>query len=173
MCRPKGRRYVQIRTLPRYVFALWPSLRTVRRLLLSLIPSTAVIAFGPPSPRFTAGVFTLTENIPANRKVMEYRGEKIGPREAKRRGKTPYLFVLDDYWTLDGGVGGSGAELVNHSCQPNLVSRIMKGHIIYMSLRAIRKGEELTIDYNYDDTDETMRCLCGHQNCRGIINRND
>ena len=26
----------------------------------------------------------------------------------------------------------------------------MKGHIIYMSLRFISKGEELTIDYNYD-----------------------
>ena len=113
------------------------------------------------------------QNIPANRKVIEYRGEKIGPREAKRRWNTPYLFVLDEHWTIDGGVGGSGAELVNHSCQPNLISRIMKGHIIYMSLRAIRKGEELTIDYNYDETDETMRCLCGHENCRGVINRND
>jgi len=111
------------------------------------------------------------QNIPANRKVIEYRGEKIGPREAKRRGKTPYLFVLDHYWTLDGAVGGSGAELVNHSCQPNLVSRIMKGHIIYMSLRAIRKGEELTVDYNYDHTDETMQCRCGHASCRGTINR--
>ena len=113
------------------------------------------------------------EKIPANRKVMEYRGEKIGPREAKRRGKTPYLFVLDDHWTIDGGVGGSGAELVNHSCQPNLVSRVMKGHIIYMSLREIRKGEELTVDYNYDQTDETMRCLCGSEGCRGLINRNE
>jgi SET domain-containing protein len=113
------------------------------------------------------------QNIPAKRKVIEYIGEKIGRREAKRRGETPYLFVLDRYWTIDGGVGGSGAELVNHSCQPNLVSRIMRGHIIYMSLRAIRKGEELTIDYNYDHTDEAMRCLCGHQNCRGLINRYD
>jgi uncharacterized protein len=113
------------------------------------------------------------EKIPGNRKVMEYRGEKIGPREAKRRGNTPYLFVLDDQWTIDGGVGGSGAELVNHSCQPNLVSRVMKGHIIYMSLREIRKGEELTVDYNYDQTDETMRCLCGAEGCRGLINRNE
>jgi len=118
------------------------------------------------------GVYT-AENIPAKRKVIEYRGEKIGRREAKRRGKTPYLFVLDRYWTLDGGVGGSGAQLINHSCQPKLVSRIMKGHIIYMSLRAIRKGEELTIDYNYDHTDEAMRCLCGTRNCRGVINRYD
>jgi uncharacterized protein len=111
------------------------------------------------------------QNIPANRKVMEYRGEKIGPSEALRRTATPYLFVLDEHWTLDGGVGGSGAELVNHSCQPNLISRIMKGHIIYMSLRAIRKGEELTIDYNYDHTDEAMRCRCGTPGCRGLINR--
>jgi len=113
------------------------------------------------------------ENIPANRKVIEYRGEKIGPREAKRRGQTPYLFVLDEHWTIDGGVGGSGAQYINHSCQPNLVSRIMKCHIIYMSLRRVRKGEELTIDYNYDDTDETMSCRCGRSNCRGVINRND
>ena len=115
------------------------------------------------------GVYA-AEDIPANRKVMEYTGEKIGPREAKRRAKTPYLFVLDDHWTIDGAVGGSGAQLVNHCCEPNLVSRIMKGHILYMSLRAIHKGEELTLDYNYDDTDETMGCLCGKPKCRGTIN---
>ena len=111
------------------------------------------------------------EDIPANRKVIEYTGEKIGRREAKRRWKTPYLFVLDNYWTIDGGVGGSGAQWVNHSCQPNLVSRVMKGHILYMSLRAIRKGEELTLDYNYDHRDETMPCQCRMPNCRGTINQ--
>jgi SET domain-containing protein len=46
----------------------------------------------------------------------------------------------------------------------------MKGHILYMSLRAIRKGEELTVDYNYDDTDEIVRCACGARSCRGTIN---
>jgi len=51
------------------------------------------------------------EDIPANRKVIEYTGEKIGRREAKRRWHTPYLFVLDNYWTIDGGVGGSGAQV--------------------------------------------------------------
>jgi len=111
------------------------------------------------------------QDIPANRKVIEYTGEKIDPEEAKRRGTTPYLFVLDDYWTVDGGVGGSGAQLINHSCEPNLVSRVMKGHILYMSLTEIGKGEELTIDYNYDDTDERMPCRCGSATCRGIINR--
>jgi uncharacterized protein len=109
-------------------------------------------------------------NIPAHRKVIEYTGERIGPREAMRRLKTLYLFVLDDYWTIDGSVGGSGAELINHSCQPNLVTRIMKGHILYYSSRPIRKGEELTVDYNFDDTDETVRCACNAPKCRGTIN---
>ncbi|MGD0697385.1 MAG: SET domain-containing protein-lysine N-methyltransferase [Terriglobia bacterium] len=110
------------------------------------------------------------EAIPANRKVIEYVGEKIGLREAERRRHTPFLFVLDDHWMIDGGVGGSGAEFINHSCAPNLVTRIMKGHILYMSLRSIKKGEELTLDYNYDDTDDMMPCTCGAPNCRGTIN---
>jgi len=110
------------------------------------------------------------QDIPPNRKVIEYKGAKITKKEARKRRQTPYLFVLSHRWMLDGAVNGSGAELVNHSCAPNLVTRIFKGHIIYMSLRPIRKGEELTIDYNYDDTDETMRCICGAAGCRGTIN---
>lgn len=110
------------------------------------------------------------QDIPPNRKVIEYRGEKISAKKADRRRNTPCLFVLDDRWVLDGAVGGSGAEFINHSCAPNLATRIIKGHILYMSLRPIRKGEELTVDYNYDDTDETMSCSCGAPNCRGTIN---
>ncbi len=110
------------------------------------------------------------QEIPPNRKVIEYTGEKIDMVEGERRRHTPYLFVLDDRWMIDGAFGGSGAELINHSCAPNLVSRIMKGHILFMSLRPIRENEELTVDYNYDETDETMRCICGAANCRGIIN---
>lgn len=110
------------------------------------------------------------QDIPAKRKVIEYTGERIDAVEAERRRGTPFLFVLDDRWMIDGGVGGSGAEYINHSCEPNLVTRIMKGHILYMSLRPIRKGEELTLDYNYDDTDETVHCVCGSRSCRGTIN---
>jgi SET domain-containing protein len=110
------------------------------------------------------------ENIPPNRKVIEYTGERIGHLEAEKRTSSRYLFILDDTWVVDGGVGGSGAEFINHSCEPNLATRIMKGHILYMSLRAIRKGEELTVDYNYDDTDEIVRCACGARSCRGTIN---
>jgi uncharacterized protein len=115
------------------------------------------------------GVFA-AQAIPAGRKVIEYTGEKIGRQKAKQRWHTRYLFQLDSYWTVDGAVGGSGAELINHSCEPNLETRILKGHILYFSRRPIRKGEELTVDYNYDETDERMRCACGAGTCRGTIN---
>ena len=111
------------------------------------------------------------ERIPARRKVIEYTGERINRREAKRRGDGAftYLFAVDHYWTLDGAVGGSGAEIINHSCEPNLVSRVMKGHILYMSLRTIEPGEELTIDYHLDWNPPTTRCQCGTAKCRGTL----
>ena len=112
------------------------------------------------------------EAIPARRKVIEYTGERISRRETKRRGDGPvtYLFTLDDYWTLDGAFGGSGAEIINHSCEPNLYSRIVGNHILYMSKREIRPGEELTIDYRFDKKVERVPCRCGSAHCRGTIN---
>ena len=92
------------------------------------------------------------EPIPARRKVIEYTGETNQPPRDQAAGRWPvtYLFTLDDYWTLDGAFGGSGAEIINHSCDPNLRSMNIKGHILYMSKRAIRRGEELTVDYRFD-----------------------
>jgi len=117
------------------------------------------------------GVFAL-EPIPARRKVIEYTGEKISRREIKRRAnrKHVYLFELNAYWCIDGAVGGSGAELINHSCEPNLFSAVMKGHVIYMSRRAVEPGEELTVDYRFAKDMESVRCSCGAAKCRGTIN---
>jgi len=117
------------------------------------------------------GVFAL-EHIPARRKVIEYTGEKISRRETKRRGAANliYLFELNSYWCIDGSVGGSGAEIINHSCDPNLYAVILKGHILYFSKRAIEPGEELTIDYHFEKHMERVPCACGAKNCRGTIN---
>lgn len=118
------------------------------------------------------GVYAL-EPIPARRKVIEYTGERLNRKQAKDRdrGSYTYLFAVDPYWTLDGAVGGSGAEIINHSCEPNLVARIIKGHILYTSLRPIRRGEELLIDYHFAKGAENTKCLCGAKTCRGIIEK--
>jgi uncharacterized protein len=146
--------------------------------------STALVAAPTIDPTYTPfrleireskihhrGVYTL-EYIPAWRKVIEYTGERISRKETKRRGNSSltYLFTLDNYWTVDGSVGGSGAEIINHSCEPNLRSSIHKGHILYWSKRAIQPGEELTVDYLFSKKVETVPCFCGARGCRGTIN---
>lgn len=124
-----------------------------------------------PSPIHRWGVYA-SEPIPPRRKVIEYTGERISRRETLRRGQADltYLFTLDNYWTLDGSVGGSGAEFINHSCDPNLYSCIFKGHILYMSKRDIEPGEELTVDYHFSKKIDRVVCRCGSPKCRGTIN---
>jgi SET domain-containing protein len=124
-----------------------------------------------PSTIHRWGVYA-AESIPANRKVIEYTGERISRRETKKRSERPlnYIFTLDAYWSIDGSVGGSGAEFINHCCDPNVFSRIVRGHILYYSARPIRKGEELTVDYRFEKHVEKVPCACGSSRCRGTIN---
>ena len=125
-----------------------------------------------PSPIHRWGVYA-GEDIPRGRKIIEYTGEKISRRETKRRADSAtfnYLFTLNDYWTLDGSVGGSGAEYINHCCDPNVEARVVKEHIIYFALRTIKKGEELTVDYHFPHDVEQYNCGCGARSCRGTIN---
>jgi len=118
------------------------------------------------------GVYA-NQRIPANRKVIEYTGVRLNRKEAAAidGGEYTYLFAVDNYWTLDGARGGSGAEIINHSCDPNLISRVLKGHVLYMSRRAIKPGEELTVDYNFSDLKEMTKCSCGAKTCRGTIEK--
>jgi len=124
------------------------------------------------------GVFA-AQNIPSGRKVIEYAGERISRQETRRRflegspGRSPslyYLAALDSYWTIDGGAGGVGAELINHSCEPNLRLRKLRRRLWLISLRRIRAGEELAFDYRYEKTGKKLRCHCGSRKCRGTVN---
>jgi SET domain-containing protein len=100
----------------------------------------------------------------------------ISRREAKRRSEAAehvYLFTVNSYWCKDGARGGSGAEYINHSCDPNIRAVVLRGHILYFALKSIRKGEELTVDYNFDKDVDPVPCGCGSVNCRGTINVRD
>lgn len=126
-----------------------------------------------PSPIHRWGVIA-AEFIPKGHKVIEYTGERISRVETARRARLStnlnYLFTIDNYWTLDGSVGGSGAEFINHCCEPNCKARITSGRIYYYSKRDIQPGEELTVDYRFDHDVEKVTCSCGAPKCRGTIN---
>jgi SET domain-containing protein len=130
------------------------------------------------SPIHRFGVFA-AERIPRGRKVIEYIGRRISKLALLQRGrrmsraarrKVVYLARVNRYWLLDGAIGGSGAEFINHSCEPNLRPRRTLRHILLFSRRTIRTGEELTWDYRYSKKSDLVACRCGSPKCRGTIN---
>jgi uncharacterized protein len=117
------------------------------------------------------GVFA-AENIPAKRRVIEYCGKRLTYRQAVRSASASrYLARLNSRWIIDGAVRGSGAELINHSCNPNLRAVRKRGHLYLHSRRTIWAGEELSSDYGYSADMPKVVCRCGAKNCRGTINR--
>jgi uncharacterized protein len=59
----------------------------------------------------------------------------------------------------------------NHSCDPNIA---IQGQIVFVAMRGIAPGEELTHDWaTTDDLDYEMECKCGSRNCRGIVTGKD
>jgi len=60
---------------------------------------------------------------------------------------------------------------LNHSCAPNVG---IQGQIVFVAMRDIAAGEELTLDYATIDHDsDSMRCKCGAPGCRGLITGQD
>src|SRR5207237_7395912 len=59
----------------------------------------------------------------------------------------------------------------NHSCEPNIGVR---GQIVFVALRDVEIGEELTHDWAMtDDDDSSMECRCGAASCRGVVTGKD
>jgi uncharacterized protein len=59
----------------------------------------------------------------------------------------------------------------NHSCEPNIG---VQGQIVFVAMRDIAAGEELTHDWaTTDDEDYRMECRCGAATCRKIVTGKD
>jgi SET domain-containing protein len=131
------------------------------------------------------GVFA-TRDIAEGERIIEYTGILISHEEADalcddegmRRHHT-VLFAVDDRYVIDGARGGNEARFINHSCDPNCESIIVKRRVYIHALRDVGAGEELLYDYWYV-TDETYTiedlrriypCRCRAPNCRGTLAR--
>ena len=125
------------------------------------------------SPINGKGCFA-TRAFAKGRKIAEYAGELITTKEAERRAARRRILricAIDRRWSLDGARGGNGTHYINHSCRPNSYMRITRGHILFMALRDIRPGEEITLDYETTLHPDTKKCRCNAKGCRGTINK--
>src|SRR3954468_18189837 len=116
------------------------------------------------------GLFAGTR-IPARAKVGEFEGEAIGLREARRRAKGRRIVAIVELerHALDATRMRHGFRFINHSCAPNSFFRITPQRAEIYALRAIRRGEELTVDYGESQHEGTLPCRCGAAGCRGYI----
>ena len=61
--------------------------------------------------------------------------------------------------------------MINHSCDPNVGFR---GSTIYVAMRDIEAGEELSHDYAMERSDDySLDCRCGSALCRGKVTGED
>lgn len=59
----------------------------------------------------------------------------------------------------------------NHSCDPNIG---LQGQIVFVAMRDITAGEELTHDWAMTDDDQSeLECRCGAACCRGVVTGQD
>jgi SET domain-containing protein len=123
------------------------------------------------SPIHRWGIFA-SEDIPAGRRVIEYTGQRVSPDEAARRSLRSqlYLFYLSPTQQIDGAIGGSGAEYINHSCEPNLRAAVSSRRLYLLSVQPIESGEELLLDYRISSDGPRVACHCGTASCRGYLN---
>jgi uncharacterized protein len=110
--------------------------------------------------------------IRRGKRIVEYDGPRISQAEAQallERGNA-YIFTLNDEVAIDGWVRWNPARFINHSCEPNCESRIVRDRVWLYALRSIQTGEELTYNYGYslDDAEDNL-CRCGAPSCVGYI----
>lgn len=83
------------------------------------------------------------------------------------------LQIADDFYLapLSREEADKVMMFLNHSCEPNVG---VHGQIMFVAMRNIKKGEELTIDYAMiDNGSQKMPCNCGKKSCRRVITGKD
>src|SRR5215469_6779680 len=128
-----------------------------------------------PSPIHGRGLFAV-EPISAGEIVCVKGGHIF---ERKQLGKANELFgpaeiqIAENLFIgpLDTGSREGSMLFTNHSCDPNIG---VQGQIVFVAMRDIAAGEELTHDWATTDNDSyEMECHCGAANCRKNITGQD
>ncbi len=128
------------------------------------------------SPIHGRGLFAIA-NI-AKDEIVAIKGGHIVSRDFLRREITPRLGPVeiqigDDLFIAPVTQEEREGSMLysNHSCDANLG---MRGNIVFVAIRDIPAGDELTHDWCITDDDYySTQCKCCSQKCRGILTGKD
>ncbi len=112
------------------------------------------------------------EPIPPRLKIGEIRGESISVADARiraTRAERIMIVELSDRKAIDFSKSSDPMRYTNHSCQPNARLCIRQGRVEFYALKAIKPGEEVTVDYGETHHEGKLRCQCGAPGCRGAL----
>jgi SET domain-containing protein len=114
-----------------------------------------------PSDIHGLGIFTSID-IPEGSLIMTIRGEVISEEECIKREEKGNVYI---FWNGDSyidTINEKKIKFLNHKCDFNCdVIDGEDNNLWLVSYRDIKAGEELTIDYGYDEIYEYCKCeLC-------------
>ncbi|CAI9115513.1 OLC1v1016428C1 [Oldenlandia corymbosa var. corymbosa] len=125
----------------------------------------------------------LLEDVSEGKFLIEYVGEVLDMHAYESRQKEYalkghrhfYFMTLNGSEVIDASAKGNLGRFINHSCEPNCRTEkwMVNGEVCVgiFALRDIKKGEEVTFDYNYVRVfgAAAKKCVCGSSQCRGYI----
>ncbi|KAL7246186.1 hypothetical protein ACSBR2_001338 [Camellia fascicularis] len=125
----------------------------------------------------------LLEDISEGQFLIEYVGEVLDMQayEARQREyaakghKHFYFMTMNGSEVIDACAKGNLGRFINHSCDPNCRTEkwMVNGEVCIglFALKDIKKGEEVTFDYNFVRVfgAAAKKCVCGSSQCRGYI----
>src|SRR6266404_6362910 len=113
----------------------------------------------------------------AKGEIVAVKGGHIVGREAlpelRRRLGPAEIQIAEDLYIAPVSEEEREGSMIfsNHSCEPNIG---VSGQIVFVAMREIAEGEELTHDWAMtDDDSESMTCRCGTASCRGTVSGKD
>ncbi len=112
------------------------------------------------------------EAIPPRLKIGEIRGESISVVEARiraTRAERIMIVELSDKKAIDFSKSTDPMRYTNHSCQPNARLCIRQGRVEFYAVKAIKPGDEITVDDGETHHEGRLRCQCGAPGCRGAL----
>jgi uncharacterized protein len=117
------------------------------------------------------GVFA-NEPIVRWRKIGEIRGESVSVVEARIRAtrhERVMMVEISPERAIDFSRSTDPMRYTNHSCAPNARLSIRQGRVEFYALRAIERGDEITVNYGPTHHEGRLACRCGAPGCAGWL----